>query len=85
MLVNKIVLEGNVKYAFDDTEGVCVSLQFMVEDAGLVQRVDLNVSGGVDDLFVAANDAGVNDVSVLVCEEGDVTNLGFLYEVNRFS
>ena len=59
-----------------------VLVLFLVKDAGLVEVVDANLAGGVDDAFRVEHDAYVDDVAVLVAEESEVTRLDLGQEVH---
>lgn len=70
------------QYALDDAQLMGVFAEVGAENAVGVQSVDLHVAGGVQNLVVAANNAHVDDVALLVLEESEVSNTGFVHKIN---
>ena len=62
-----------------------VLVALLVEDACLVEKVDADFAGGVDDLLVAHEDAYMGDSSILVAEKGQVAGAGFLQEIHQIA
>ena len=62
-----------------------VLVALLVEDACLVEKVDADFAGGVDDLLVAHNDAHMGDVAVFVAEKSQVARACFLQKIDQLA
>ena len=67
---------------FYDTQIMGVFAIVLAENARGVQGVDLNVTGGMYDLVMTADDADVDNGSFFILEKGEVANAGFVNEVH---
>lgn len=57
----------------------------LIKYACLVEVVDADLAGGVDDLFVTDEDAHMGDASLVVAEEGEVAGLRLLEEIHHLA
>ena len=57
----------------------------LIKYASLVEVVDADLAGGVDDLFVTDEDAHMGNASLVVAEEGEVAGLRLLEEIHHLA
>ena len=56
-----------------------------IKDARLVEVVDANLSGSVDDALVVEHHAHMDNLSVFVAEKGQVSRLDLWQEINQLA
>ena len=57
----------------------------LIKYSCLIQEIDADLSGTVDDLFVAHDDAHMGDDAVLITEESQVARLRLLQEIHQLA
>lgn len=57
----------------------------LIKYACLVEVVDADLAGGVDDLFVTDEDTHMGDVAVFVAKESEVARLRLLEEIHHLA
>ena len=62
-----------------------VLIPFLVEDAGLVEVVDADLTRGVDDALAIKHDTHVNDFAFLIAEKGQVAGLDLGQEIHQLT
>ena len=70
-------------HSLDDLQSVRVLVLLLVEDAGLVEVVDADLSRGMEDAFAVDHHAHVDDLPILVAEEGQVARLDLGKEIHQ--
>lgn len=60
-------------------------IPFLIEDTRLVEEINADLAGGMDNLLVAHNDTYMGNLTFLVAEESQISDAGFLEEIHQLA